>query len=69
MDSTKTEYTVGNRFGVKFQETNHRFGVKFQETNTQFGCVLGEIYEVVKPIIPSDYGKITYNQDKTIIVS
>ena len=43
--------------------------VEFCETDLTFDVAFGELFEVSKPEIPSDYGKITYTQDKTIIVS
>lgn len=43
--------------------------IEFEEIAHEFTVDMGEVYEVAKPAIPSDYGKITYNQDKTIIVS
>ena len=45
------------------------FDVTFVESECALDVTFGELYEVSKPAIPSDYGKITYNQDKTIIVS
>ena len=46
-----------------------KLNVTFIESDCTLDVTFGELYEVAKPIIPSDYGKITYNQDKTIIVS
>lgn len=43
--------------------------VTFVESECTLDVTFGELYEVSTPVIPSDYGKITYNQDKTIIVS
>ena len=54
---------------VTFIERECSLDVKFTESKSAFDVTFGELYEVAKPVIPSDYGKITYNQDKTIIVS
>lgn len=42
---------------------------EFEEITQEFTVDMGEVYEVINPNIPSDYGKITYTQDKSIIVS
>lgn len=43
--------------------------IDFEEVEQELNVGFEELYEVEKTVIPSDYGKITYNQDKTIIVS
>lgn len=43
--------------------------IEFEEIVHELEIEMGEVYEVANPDIPSNYGKITYNQDKSIIVS
>jgi hypothetical protein len=54
---------------IEFEEITHAFNVEMNEITHQFTVDMGEVYEVSNPNIPSNYGKITYNQDKSIIVS
>lgn len=57
------------RINVLFAESKCALDVAFNESKSVFSAVFGEIQEVNSGKIPSDYGKITYTQEKIIIVS
>lgn len=54
---------------VSFEEVDRVLNVVFEESNCILDVTFGEFYEVSKPVIPKEYGRITYDQDKTITVS
>lgn len=58
-----------NKIKVRFAETNELIKVKFAENEQKLGVKFGEVQYVTNNVIPKDYGKITYTQNKTIIVS
>jgi hypothetical protein len=57
------------KINVQFSENECLFDAAFGENECLFDAAFGEIHEVEQTNIPSDYGKITYTQDKFIIVS
>jgi hypothetical protein len=54
---------------INFKESNQKFNFNFKESEKTFAVNFGEVHEVSNPDIPSDYGKITYTQEKIIIVT
>lgn len=57
------------KINVKFAELDCLLKSVFNTDREQFKAAFGEVHEVRRDDIPSDYGKITYTQEKIIIVS
>jgi hypothetical protein len=55
------------RLNVEFSESDQNFNVEFSESDQNFNVEFGDVVQI--PAIPKDYGKITYNQNRSIIVS
>ena len=54
---------------IDFEELENELTVGFKEIEQAINVGFEELHTVSEAVIPSDYGKITYNQDKTLIVS
>lgn len=54
---------------VNFFESEQKFSAKFGETLQPFEVSFSNVVIVERTDIPKEYGRITYDQNKTITVS